>query len=171
MKRLICLSLCILLILEGASLKLCSQQVLTAQVTAVSGNRLTIDQGALRGLKPGNEGVVYYMQSVAERTVRLEVALARVVSVNDDSAQLVVTESAAPVEQGYLVDLQVSAPAPVAPTQATAGKKKSKWWIWLIVAAAGGGIAAAAAGGGGGDSGSSTPTPTTGSFTIHLPAN
>lgn len=169
MKRLICLSLSALIVLEGAAFSLSAQQIVTAQVTAVTGSRITIDQGSLQGLKPGNEGVIYYMESVAGRTIRLEVAMARVVSVKNDLAQLVVFESSAPVEQGYLVDLRVSVTAPVAPTQAAAGKKKSKWWIWLIVAAAGGGIAAAAAGGGGGGGG--TQQPTTGSLTIHLPAN
>jgi len=145
-----------------------AQQIVTAQVTAVTGSRITIDQGSLQGLKPGSEGVIYYMQSVAERTVRLEVAMARVVSANNDSAQLVVFDSSAPVEQGYLVEFRVTIGAP-GPIQAKTEKKGgSKWWIWLIVAAAGGGLAAALGGGGGG---SGTPPPTTATISIDLPAN
>lgn len=170
MKRLTCLVLCALFMFEGVSLSLYSQRILTAQVTAVSGSNITIDQGSSSGLKSGAEGVVYYNESVAGRRIRVSVALVRVTSVSSSSARLRVLESTAPVEQGYLVDLRIATVTPSIPSQAQEKKKGgSKWWIWVLVAAAGGGIAAAVSGGGGGGDGDGDGD--TGTISIDLPAN
>jgi len=146
-------------------INLWAQTIITARVSNVSGSQIVINQGSNSGLEVDAEGVVYYMQPVADRSVRVAVALVRVTSVTSTTARLVIEDSTAEVMSGYLVDLSVT-PLP----QPEAKKKGSKWWIWLIVAAAGGGIAAAAGGGGGGGGGA-TPPPTTGTISIDLPAH
>jgi hypothetical protein len=164
MRRNISLLMLLLFFHQVAALNLWAQTVITARISDVSGSRIQINQGGDSGLKVGDKGVVYYMQTVGDRTVRVTVALARVASITSTTAVLQVADSTAEIMEGYLVDLSV-VPLPLPK------KGGSKWWVWLLVAAAGGGIAAAAGGGGGGDGNGGPIPPKNGTISIDLPAN
>lgn len=167
MRRIISQLMLLLFINQVASMNLWAQSIITAQVTNVSGSQIVIDQGSSSGLKVGTEGVVYYIHSMVDLTVRVSVALVKVISVAPNTARLQIIDSTVDIEEGYLVELSIMPETiPITPQ---AKKGGSKWWIWLLVAAAGGGVAAAVGGGGGGGGG--TPTPTTGTISIDIPAN
>ncbi len=155
MRRSLSLLMILLFLYQILSERLWAQTIIAAQVTDVLRSQIEIDRGLNSGLKIGSEGVVYYMQPVGNRSVRVAVALVRVLSVTSTTARLVIEDSTADVMEGYIVELSVK-------------KGGSKWWIWLLIAAAGGGIAAAVGGGGGGGGG--TP-PTTGTITYDIPAD
>ena len=157
MRRSISLLTLLLFLHQTAVINLWAQTIITARISNVSESRIEINLGGDSGLKVGDEGVVYYMQPVGDRTVRVVVALARIASITSTTASLQVVDSTAEVMEGYHVDLSIA-------------KKGGKWWIWLLVAAAGGGVAAAVSGGGSGGGGG-TQTPTHGTISIDLPAN
>jgi len=107
MKRPICFVLCVFLVLEGAATsRLPAAQRAPARVIEVAGANLTLDQGAEQGFKHRKKVIVYYMQPVAGESVRINVALAQVLSTTDNNAVVRIKESTAPVQPGYLVSAE-----------------------------------------------------------------
>jgi len=92
------------------------ETVITGEVTAVSGDEITIDRGADSGVGEGAEGTVYYLRTVGNESVRLTVARVRVVRTASITATLNVIDRTAEIRTGYSIDLQVIAAQP-APRQ------------------------------------------------------
>ena len=139
-----------------------AEPVITAEVTNVSNDEITIGNGENRGVFKGAEGFVYYMHTIGGKSVRLTVARVIVISVSSGKSRLRVIDKTADIIVGYLVEIPVLPEVRKESVQPEVTKEpsvekpqkksKMKWYIIGGAVVIGGVVAATMGGGGGGGS-------------------